>query len=57
MSLVSGPGRGGGAATNKLSDEPVLAIDRHVEYIQKLDSVGACKWCRMHDLTISPAQG
>ena len=38
MSLVSGPGRGG-QNTNCLPDELALAINRHVKYIQQLDTV------------------
>jgi geranylgeranyl transferase type-2 subunit beta len=36
MSLVSGPGRGGVAG---MPDEMQLFIDKHVHYIQSLDSV------------------
>ena len=36
MSLVSGPGRGGGP---NLPDDLTLVIDKHVKYIQDLDSV------------------
>ena len=36
MSLVSGPGRGGSA---QLPDELILCIDKHVKYIQSLDTV------------------
>lgn len=39
MSLVSGPGRGGGLPAGKSSGDSELAIDRHVEYIKKLDTV------------------
>jgi geranylgeranyl transferase type-2 subunit beta len=41
MALVAGPGRGGGAATNKdslLPEELTLCIDKHVKYIQALDT-------------------
>lgn len=39
MSLVSGPGKGGGAISGSLPHEMTLAIDQHVQYIQNLDSV------------------
>lgn len=35
MALVSGPGRGGEAA----SGQSVLHVDKHVGYIQSLDTV------------------
>ena len=38
MSLVSGPGRGG-SRSNDLPGELMLHVDKHVEYIQSLDSV------------------
>ena len=38
MSLVSGPGRGG-QNTSASSGDLVLAIDRHIKYIQQLDTV------------------
>lgn len=38
MSLAAGPGRGGGAAA-QLPDELQLVVDKHVSYIQSLDSV------------------
>ncbi|KAI9782475.1 MAG: hypothetical protein M1839_004961 [Geoglossum umbratile] len=38
MSLVSGPGRGGGGARSELLEELALFVDRHVKYIQTLDS-------------------
>ena len=38
MSLVSGPGRGG-ASTGDLPDQLKLVVDKHVEYIQSLDTV------------------
>ena len=38
MSLVAGPGRGG-VATNQLPDELKLVVDKHVAYIQSLDTV------------------
>ena len=37
MSLVSGPGRGGGQS---LPTELSLVVDKHVQYIQTLDTVG-----------------
>ncbi|MCJ1258345.1 hypothetical protein MMC24_006178 [Lignoscripta atroalba] len=37
MSLVSGPGRGG-SRSNDLPGELMLHVDKHVEYIQSLDS-------------------
>jgi geranylgeranyl transferase type-2 subunit beta len=36
MSLVSGPGRGGMAS---MPDEMRLLVDKHVRYIQSLDTV------------------
>ena len=38
MSLVSGPGRGG-AAGQSLPDELKLVVEKHVKYIQALDTV------------------
>ncbi|KAH0534201.1 hypothetical protein FGG08_007212 [Glutinoglossum americanum] len=38
MSLVSGPGRGGGGAKHDLPEELALFVDKHVEYIQTLDT-------------------
>ena len=38
MSLVAGPGRGG-AADGMLPDELSLVIEKHVAYIQSLDTV------------------
>ncbi|KAI9715760.1 MAG: hypothetical protein M1812_005758 [Candelaria pacifica] len=37
MSLVSGPGRGG-VPTNELPDDLQLFVDKHVKYIQSLDT-------------------
>lgn len=37
MSLVSGPGRGG---SHQLPTELQLCAQKHVEYIQSLDTVG-----------------
>lgn len=39
MSLVSGPGRGGALSIGQLPHGRELAIDKHVEYICKLDTV------------------
>jgi hypothetical protein len=39
MALVSGPGRGGGLSTGGVPQELELVIDKHVEYIRKLDTV------------------
>ena len=36
MSLVSGPGRGGGL---KVNDGLTLVVDKHVNYIKSLDTV------------------
>lgn len=36
MSLVSGPGRGGGQS---LPTELTLVVEKHVKYIQTLDTV------------------
>jgi len=38
MSLVSGPGRGG-AGAGQLPEELQLYVDKHVTYIQSLDTV------------------
>lgn len=38
MSLVSGPGRGG-SSDGKLPSELELHVDKHVNYIQSLDTV------------------
>ena len=38
MSLVSGPGRGGASAST-MPDELTLVVDKHVNYIQSLDTV------------------
>ena len=38
MSLVSGPGKGGIAGSSS-QEELNLAVDRHVKYIQSLDTV------------------
>ena len=38
MSLIAGPGRGG-ASTGHVPDELKLAVEKHVEYIQSLDTV------------------
>ena len=37
MSLVSGPGRGG--SSGDVPDELKLVVEKHVEYIQSLDTV------------------
>lgn len=39
MSLVSGPGRGGASAGGHVPDELKLVVEKHVEYIQSLDTV------------------
>ena len=39
MALVSGPGRGGGISAGGVRHELELVIDKHVEYIRKLDTV------------------
>ncbi|EME39620.1 hypothetical protein DOTSEDRAFT_75314 [Dothistroma septosporum NZE10] len=38
MSLAAGPGRGGGAASGTLPEELQLVVEKHVSYIQSLDS-------------------
>lgn len=38
MSLAAGPGRAGGAA-GQLPDELKLVVEKHVAYIQSLDTV------------------
>ena len=42
MSLVSGPGRGG-ASTGHVPDEIKLVVEKHVEYIQSLDTVRSAR--------------
>ena len=40
MSLVSGPGRGGGLQTKGINTtELELVVDKHVDYIKSLDTV------------------
>lgn len=40
MSLAAGPGRGGGTSpAGHLPDDLTLAVDKHVAYIQSLDTV------------------
>lgn len=39
MSLVSGPGRGGAHGIKDLPDEMKPVVEKHVEYIRKLDTV------------------
>lgn len=40
MSLAAGPGRGGGGAPSaQLPDELQLVAEKHVSYIQSLDTV------------------
>jgi hypothetical protein len=39
MALVSGPGRGGGLSTGGAPYDLELAVEKHVEYIRKLDTV------------------
>ena len=39
MALVSGPGRGGGLSTDPLHLEMELVVEKHVDYIRKLDTV------------------
>jgi geranylgeranyl transferase type-2 subunit beta len=41
MALVSGPGRGDGLSAGGVPHELELVIDKHVEYIRKLDTVRA----------------
>ena len=38
MSLISGPGRGG-ASGPEIPNELLLYVDKHVQYIQGLDTV------------------
>ena len=40
MSLISGPGRGG-ASIGDVPDELKLVVEKHVEYIKSLDTVGS----------------
>ena len=46
MSLAAGPGRGG-VANSQLPEELKLVVDKHVAYIQSLDTV-----CAPHSSTI-----
>lgn len=39
MALVSGPGRGGVLSSGGAPHEQELVVEKHVEYIRKLDSV------------------
>ena len=39
MSLAAGPGRGGGGAHGQLPEELQLVVEKHVAYIQSLDTV------------------
>jgi hypothetical protein len=43
MALVSGPGRAGGG-TGDMSPEMRLFVDKHVAYIQSLDTVRSMRW-------------
>jgi hypothetical protein len=39
MALVSGPGRGGVLSSRGAPHEMELVVEKHVEYIRKLDTV------------------
>ena len=39
MALVSGPGRGGVVSSGGAPHEQELVVEKHVEYIRKLDTV------------------
>lgn len=39
MALVSGPGRGGVLSSRGAPQEMELVVEKHVEYIRKLDTV------------------
>jgi len=43
MALVSGPGRGGNSMKADMPGELTLVIDKHVKYIQSLDTVRLCE--------------
>ena len=44
MSLVAGPGVGGSLATSKTPPEDLsLVVEKHVKYIQTLDTVRSCE--------------
>jgi geranylgeranyl transferase type-2 subunit beta len=43
MALVSGPGRAGGG-TGDMPPEMRLFVDKHVAYIQSLDTVRSMRW-------------
>ena len=47
MSLAAGPGRGG-VTNSQLPDELKLVVDKHVAYIQSLDTV--CIAHPVHDI-------
>ena len=49
MSLAAGPGRGG-VANSQLPDELKLVVDKHVAYIQSLDTV--CSPPTTHDISL-----
>ena len=57
MSLAAGPGRGGGAE-KQLPDELKLVVDKHVAYIQSLDTVRLTylqDWSQKLTLTLTVA--
>ena len=57
MSLVSGPGRGGGPQTKVLPDDLSLAVDKHIEYIKGLDTVREIRCSiRRRFINVSTAQ-
>jgi hypothetical protein len=39
MALVSGPGRGGAIAGGDSTQEAILVVGKHVDYIKSLDTV------------------
>ena len=44
MSLAAGPGRGH-VAEGQLPDELILVVEKHVAYIQSLDTVQYIAYC------------
>lgn len=54
MSLAAGPGRGGGASAAQLPDELQLVVDKHVAYVQSLDTVRQYSFAmRLRRLTLT----
>ena len=57
MSLVAGPGVGGSLTTSEtLPEDLSLALEKHVKYIQTLDTVRSCEWTVAAYIDILPAK-